>query len=97
MEKLVYREDNVVQIKGYKDKMCYEFCDDFDSNCDQCIMQKVLELVADYQETNLKPEQVEKLKEKNKILSKENRKLKKEMLKMLNHAWYNQEDEDEQE
>lgn len=41
--------------------------------------------------------QVEKLKEKNKTLAKENRKLKKEMLKMLNHAWYNQEDEDEQE
>lgn len=42
-------------------------------------------------------EQIEKLKEKNKALAKENRKLKKEMLRMMKYAWYNQEDEDEQE
>lgn len=95
MERLVYKENNTVQIKGYKDKMCYEFCDDFNSNCDQCIMQKVLELVADYQETNLKPEQIEKLKTKYKELQKENRKLKKEILEMLKYAWYNQESNNE--
>ena len=42
-------------------------------------------------------EQVEQLKEKNKTLVKENRKLKKEMLRMMNYSWYNLEDEDEQE
>ena len=88
MERLVYREGNTIQIKGYEDKMCYDFCDDFDSNCDKCIMIKVLELLADYQDTKLLPEQVEKLKEKNKTLAKENRKLKKEMLKMMNYSWY---------
>lgn len=41
--------------------------------------------------------QIEKLKDKNKTLAKENRKLKKEMLKMMTYAWYNQEDENEQE
>lgn len=53
--------------------------------------------LASYEDTKLQPKQVEKLKSKYKELQKENRKLKKEMLKMLNHAWYNQEDENEQE
>ena len=53
--------------------------------------------LSEYEDTKLQPEQVEKLKTKYKELQKENRKLKKEMLKMLKYAWYNQEDEDEQE
>mgnify|MGYP000936395942 CR=1 FL=1 len=53
--------------------------------------------LADYENTKLQPKQVEKLKTKYKELQKENRKLKNEMLKMLEYAWYNQEDEDEQE
>lgn len=57
---------------------------------------EVLEKLADYEDTKLQPKHVEKLKTKYKELQKENRKLKKEMLKMLKYAWY-QEDEDEQE
>lgn len=53
--------------------------------------------LASYEDTKLQPKQVEKLKSKYKELQKENRKLKKEMLKMMNYAWYNQEDENEQE
>ena len=72
-------------------------CDNGD-DCADCrhVKEAFLEL-ANYQNTKLQPKQVEKLKEKNKTLAKENRKLKKEMLRMLNHAWYNLEDEDEQE
>ena len=96
MERLVYKEGNVIQIKGWEDKMCYDFCDDFNSNCDKCIMIEVLNLLNDYQDTKLQPKQLEKLKTKYKELQKENRKLKREMLKMLKYAWY-QEDEYEKE
>ncbi len=98
MERLVYKDSNgYIQIKDCENKMCYEICDDYIANCDKCIMTKILKLVSDYQDTKLQPEQVEKLKEKNKTLAKENRKLKKEMLKMMNYSWYNQEDGNEQE
>lgn len=60
-------------------------------------VDEVLEKLASYEDTKLQPKQVEKLKGKYKELQKENRKLKKEILKMLNHAWYNQEDDNEQE
>lgn len=60
-------------------------------------MDEVMEKLGKYEDLLDNPEKVEKLIEQKKALQKENRKLKKEMLKMLNHAWYNQEDEDEQE
>lgn len=60
-------------------------------------VDEVLEKLASYEDSKLQPKQVEKLKSKYKELQKENRKLKKETLKMLKYAWYNQEDKDEQE
>jgi hypothetical protein len=44
--------------------------------------------LAKYEDAKLQPEQIHKLIEKNKLLAKENRKLKKEMLKMINYSWY---------
>ena len=73
-------------------------CSDEGIECTNChYTDEAFLKLAKYQNTKLQPKQVEKLKSKYKELQKENRKLKKEMLKMLNHAWYNQEDEDEQE
>jgi len=59
------------------------------------LLEEAIDKLSEYEDTKLQPEQVEKLKCKHKELQKENRKLKKEILKMLNYAWYNQEDEDE--
>lgn len=73
-------------------------CRDENVECTDCrFTNKAFVKLGKYEDTKLQPEQVEKLKEKNKTLQKENRKLKKEMLNMLKYAWYNQEDEDEQE
>jgi len=95
MERLVYKDNGYIQIKGYENKTCYELCESFDSNCNKCVMQKVIELVADYQNTNLTPEQIEKLKTRHNKLLNDRRKLKKEMLKMMNYSWYDKEDEEQ--
>ena len=68
-----------------------------ENGCAGCPIQESMTKLSGYEDTKLQPKQVEKLKGKYKELQKENRKLKKEMLKMLKYAWYNQEDEDEQE
>lgn len=90
MERLV-SEDG--QLYACGNNLC-----DVGDECVDCrhVNEAFLKLV-EYEDTKLQPKQVAKLKGKYKELQKENRKLKKEMLKMLNHAWYNQEDEDEQE
>ena len=60
-------------------------------------LDEVIEKLGQYEDLFDNPEKVKKLIEQKKALQKENRKLKKEMLNMMKYAWYNQEDEDEQE
>lgn len=78
--------------------LCQGLCKGNENYCSEdCELSKALDTLAEYEKTNKTPEQVEKLIEKNKILAKENRKLKKEMIRMMNYSWYHMEDEDEQE
>lgn len=91
MERLTERSEQ------YQGIIFVNACTPSDSEYIEEYADEVLEKLASYEDTKLQPEQVEKLKTKYKELQKENRKLKKEMLKMLNHAWYNQEDGNEQE
>jgi len=89
VEKLVSEEG---QLYACGNSLCIEE----GIECTDChYADEAFSKLAKYQNTKLQPEQVEKLKEKNKTLAKENRKLKKEMLKMMTYAWYKQEDEDE--
>jgi len=73
------------------------WCDENGNNKESAKTGKAIDKLSGYEDTKLQPKQVEKLKGKYKELQKENRKLKKEMLKMLNHAWYHLEDENDQE
>lgn len=84
------------QSEQYDGVIFVHGCTPYESEFKNYIYE-VLDKLSDYEDTKLQPKQVEKLKGKYKELQKENRKLKKEMLKMLMYAWYNKEDEDEQE
>ena len=82
------------RLNAYITPFCTRYDDD---EFHECYVGASVDRLGEYENTKLQPKQVEKLKGKYKELQKENRKLKKEMLKMLNYAWYNQEDDDEQE
>lgn len=72
------------------------FCTRYDDEeFTECYVGASVDRLGKYEDTKLLPEQVEKLKVKYKELQKENRKLKKEILKMLDYAWYNQDGEDD--
>lgn len=71
-------------------------CSDEGIECTNChYANEAFIKLGKYEDTKLQPKQAEKLKTKYKELQKENRKLKKEMLEMLEYAWYNQEDDNE--
>lgn len=94
MERLTEKCSAGYQLIEMEDKYCDNYCklQDF-ATCRDCAISMSFDKLGSYEDTNLQPKQVEKLKTKYKELQKENSKLKKEMLKMLKYAWYNQEDE----
>lgn len=63
IDRLTYSHMNCWQIHGADNYMCKEICDKY-SGCDKCPIDKAINRLAEYEDTGLSPEEIQRMKEK---------------------------------